>query len=142
MALLAERDAVSDKWVDAGPFRAQLRYLMASGSLTIEDVAALAGISARVADRLMHGRDGRQLRRIVVPAAPARLQLRRLYRAGWDDLAIASRVRGSVPELVELARGSDSCSLLLTVRLTAAAHAVDSLRYRSRLGWRGDRDAA
>ena len=164
MALLAERDAVSDKWVDAGPFRAQLRYLMASGSLTVEDVAALAGISARVADRLMHGRDGRQLRRIspdtarrliqisnqhvqalrriVVPAAPARLQLRRLYRAGWDDLAIASRVRGSVPELVELARGSDSCSLLLTVRLTAAARAVDSLRYRSRLGWRGDRDAA
>jgi hypothetical protein len=164
MALLAERDEVSDRWVDAGPFRAQLRYLMASGSLTVEDVAALAGISARVADRLLHGRDGRQLRRIspdtarrliqisnqhvqalrriVVPAAPARLQLRRLYRAGWDDLAIACRVRGAVPELVELARGSDTCSLLLTVRLTAAARAEDSLRYRNRLGWRGDRDAA
>jgi hypothetical protein len=164
MALLAERDEVSDKWVDAGPFRAQLRYLMASGSLTVEDVAALAGISARLADRLLHGRDGRQLRRIspdtarrliqisnqhvqalrriVVPAAPARLQLRRLYRAGWDDLAIARRVRCAVPELVELACGSDTCSLLLTVRLTAAARAEDSLRYRSRLGWRSDRDAA
>jgi transcriptional regulator with XRE-family HTH domain len=164
MTLLSERDEVSDKWVDAGPFRAQLRYLMASGSLTVEDVAALAGISARLADRLLHGRAGRQLRRIspdtarrliqisnqhvqalrriVVPAAPARLQLRRLYRAGWDDLAIARRVRGAVPELVELARGSDTCSLLLTVRLTAAARAEDSLRYRNRLGWRGDRDAA
>ena len=164
MALLAERDEVSDRWVDAGPFRAQLRYLMASGSLTVEDVAALAGISARLADRLLHGRDGRQLRRIspdtarrliqisnqhvqalrriVVPAAPARLQLRRLYRAGWDDLAIARRVRVAVPELVELARGSDTCSLLLTVRLTAAARAEDSLRYRNRLGCRGDREAA
>ena len=85
--------------------RAQLRYLMASGSLTVGDVAAVAGISARLADRLLHGRDGRPvrrispdtarrliqisdqqvqaLRRIMVPAAPARLQLRRLYRAGW-----------------------------------------------------------
>jgi len=164
MALLTERDEVRDRWVDAGPFRAQLRYLMASGSLTVEDVAALAGISARLADRLLHGRDGRQLRRIspdtarrliqisnqhvqalrriVVPAAPARLQLRRLYRAGWDDLAIARRVRVAVPELVELACGSDTCSLLLAVRLTAAARAEDSLRYRNRLGCRGDREAA
>ncbi len=164
MAVLAKRVEISDNWVDAGPFRAQLRYLMASGSLTLEDVAALAGISARLADRLLHGRDGRQLRRIspdtarrlirisnqhvqalrriMVPAAPARLQLRRLYRAGWDDLAIARRVRGVVPELLELARGADTCSLLLTVRLTAAARAEDSLRYRSRLGSRGDKDAA
>jgi hypothetical protein len=137
---------------------------MASGSLTLEDVAAVAGISARMADRLLHGRDGRPLRRIspdtarrliqisdqhvqalrriTVPAAPARLQLRRLYRAGWDDLAIARRVRAAVPELVELACGADTCSLLLTVRLTAAARAEDSLRYRDRLGWRGDEDAA
>jgi hypothetical protein len=164
MAVLAEQAEASDDWVDAGPFRAQLRYLMASGSLTIEDVAALAGISARLADRLLHGRDGRQLRRIspdtarrliqlsnrhvqalrwiMVPAAPARLQLRRLYRAGWDDLGIANRVRGAVPELLELARGADTCSLLLTVRLTAAARAEDSLRYRSGLGWHGDEDAA
>jgi transcriptional regulator with XRE-family HTH domain len=164
MAVHAKRVEVSDHWVDAGPFRAQLRYLMASGSLTLEDVAALAGISARLADRLLHGRDGRQLRRIspdtarrliqisnqhvqalrriMVPAAPARLQLRRLYRAGWDDLAIARRVRGAVPELVDLARGADTCSLLLAVRLTAAARAEDSLRYRNRLGWRGDKDAA
>jgi transcriptional regulator with XRE-family HTH domain len=164
MAVLAERVEISGHWVDAGPFRAQLRYLMASGSLTLEDVAAVAGISARLADRLLHGRDGRPLRRIspdtarrliqisdqhvralrriMVPAASARLQLRRLYRAGWDDLAIARQVRVAVPELIELARSADSCSLLLTVRLTAAARAEDSLRYRSRLGWRGDEDAA
>jgi transcriptional regulator with XRE-family HTH domain len=164
MAVLAKRVEVSDHWVDAGPFRAQLRYLMASGSLTLEDVAAVAGISARLADRLLHGRDGRPLRRIspdtarrliqisdqhvralrqiMVPAAPARLQLRRLYRAGWDDPAIAGRVRVAVPELVELACGTETCSLLLTVRLTAAARAEDNCRYLNQLGGRGDQDAA
>ena len=164
MAALDKRVEVGDHWVDARPFRAQLRYLMASGSLSVEDVAAVAGISARLARRLLHGRDGRQLRRIspdtarrliqisdqqvqalrriVVPAAPARLQLRRLYRAGWDDLAIAERVHVAVPQLVELASGADACSLLLTVRLTAAARAEDNLRFRSRLGWRSGEDAA
>jgi hypothetical protein len=163
MAARAKQGEVSDHWVDAGPFRAQLRYLMASGALSVEDVAAVAGISARLADRLLYGRDGRPLRRIspdtarrliqisdqhvqalrrtMVPAAPARLQLRRLYRAGWDDLAIAQRVRVAVPELLELAIGRDTCSLLLTVRLTAAARAEDSLRHRNRLGLRDDHAA-
>jgi hypothetical protein len=145
MAGFASRDEATDHWVDAGPFRAQLRYLMASGSLSVDDVAAVAGISARLADRLLHGRDGRPLRRIspdtarrliqisdqhvralpriMVPAAPARLQLRRLYRAGWANLAIAERVGVPAPELAELAAGAETCSLLLTVRLTAAARA-------------------
>jgi hypothetical protein len=129
---------------------------MASGSLSVEDIAAIAGISARLARHLLHGRDGRQLRRIspdtarrliqisdqqvqalrriMVPAAPARLQLRRLYRTGWDDLAIAERVSVAIPELVELASGTDACSLLLTVRLSAAARAEDNIRFRNRLG--------
>ena len=47
MAAPAKRIEVGDHWVDARPFRAQLRYLMASGSLSVEDVAAVAGISAR-----------------------------------------------------------------------------------------------
>jgi hypothetical protein len=155
MEVVAERESATDHWVDAGPFRAQLRYLMASGSLSVDDVAAVAGISARLADRLLNGRNGRPLRRIspdtarrliqvsdqhvqalrriTVPAAPARLQLRRLYRAGWDDLAIAQRVRVAVPELVELAAGAEACSLLLTIRLTATARTTDSLRCRRRL---------
>src|SRR5215217_9008074 len=163
MAMRADSDDVGDQWVDAGPFRAQLRYLMASGSLSVDDVAAVAGISARLADRLLHGRNGRPvrrispetarrliqvsdqhvqaLRRIMVPAAPARLQLRRLYRAGWDDHAIAKRVRVAIPELVELACGTETCSLLLTVRLTAAARAEDTCRYRNQLGGRSDQDA-
>ena len=155
MAALAERQEVCDQWVDAGPFRAQLRYLMASGSLSVEDVAAVVGISARLADRLLRGRNGRPLRRIsldtarrliqvsdqqvqalrriMVPAAPARLQLRRLQRAGWGDLAIAHRLRVAAPEVIELAAGSETCSLLLTIRLTAVARAEDSLRCRRRL---------
>ena len=109
----------------------------------------------RLAERLLHGRDGRPLRRISpdtarrliqisdqhvralrriqVPAAPARLQLRRLQRAGWDDPTIADRVRVAAPELAELAAGAETCSLLLTVRLTAAARAEDSARCRRRL---------
>jgi hypothetical protein len=164
MALVGKNDGLGEQWVDARPFRAQLRFLMASGSLTVDDVAAVAGISARLADRLLHGRDGRPLRRIspdtarrliqvsdqqvqalrriMVPAAPARLQLRRLYRAGLEEPAIAERVRVAVPELVELASGAETCSLLLTVRLTAAARAEDSLRYRSRLCWLAVEDAA
>jgi hypothetical protein len=137
---------------------------MASGSLSVEDIAAIAGISARLARRLLHGRDGRQLRRIspdtarrliqisdqqvqalrriMVPAAPARLQLRRLYRTGWDDLAIAERVRVAIPELVELASGTEACSLLLTVRLSAAARAEDNARFWNRLGCRSGEAAA
>jgi hypothetical protein len=151
MAGLTDCGEATDRWVDAGPFRAQLRYLMASGSLTLDDVAAVAGISSRLADRLLHGRNGRPLRRIspetarrliqvsdqhvqalrriMVPAAPARLQLRRLYRAGWDDHAIAKRVRVAIPGLAELAAGAETCALLLTVRLTAAARAEDSMRF-------------
>ena len=164
MAWRAKGNEVSDQWVDAGPFRAQVRFLMASGSLTVDDVAAIAGISARLADRLLNGRDGRPLRRIspdtarrliqisdqqvralrriMVPASPARLQLRRLHRAGLGDFAIAERVRVAVPELVDLAAGTDTCSLLLTVRLTAAARAEDSARYRDRVGWLAVEDAA
>jgi hypothetical protein len=164
MAALAEHDGVSGQWVDAGPFRAQLRYLMASGSLSVDDVAAIAGISARMADHLLHGRDGRPLRRIspetarrliqisgqhvqalrrtMVPAAPARLQLGRLQRAGWENLAIAERVRVAASELVELAAGVDTCSLLLTVRLTAAARAQDSRRCNRQPAWLPMGDAA
>jgi hypothetical protein len=54
----------SEYWVDAAPFRAQLSYLMASASLSAEEVAEAAGISARLAERLLYGRNGRALRRV------------------------------------------------------------------------------
>ena len=61
-------------WVDAGPFRALLRHLMAVGAMTSDEIAALAGIPARLADRLLNGRNGRPLQRIC-PVTAARLLL-------------------------------------------------------------------
>ena len=156
MAVRTEGPGLAGQWVDARPFRAQLRYLMASGSLTVDDVAAVAGISAQVAERLLHGRDGRPLRRIspdtarrliqishqhvralrriAVPAGQARLQLRRLHRAGWENLGLAERLRVAALELTELAAGAETCSLLLAVRLTAAARAEDGAHVRKLVG--------
>jgi hypothetical protein len=51
-------------WVDAAPFRAQLHHLMGSSALTAAEVAAAAGISARLAEHLAYGRNGRALRRV------------------------------------------------------------------------------
>ena len=74
MAVRAAPDN-SDYWVDAAPFRAQLRYLMASASLSAEEVAAAAGISARLAHRLLHGRNGRALRRVSPDTGRRLIQL-------------------------------------------------------------------
>ena len=135
-----------DGWVDAHPFRAHLWHLMTTTALTTDDIATAAGVPARLAHHLAHGRGGRPLRRIcpdaagrlfaltpqhlaflgrlVVPAAAARLQLRRLRNAGWDDVMIAQRVGGSTADLDRLATSDGTCSQLLTLRLTAAASAV------------------
>ena len=61
-------------WVDAAPFRALLRHLMAAGGMTSGEIAALAGIPPRLADRLLFGRNGRALQRIC-PITAARLLL-------------------------------------------------------------------
>jgi hypothetical protein len=74
MAVRAAPDG-SGFWVDAAPFRAQLRYLMASASLSAEEVAAAAGISARLAHRLLHGRNGRPLRRVSPDTGRRLIQL-------------------------------------------------------------------
>ena len=137
-------------WVDAAPFRAQLRHQMATFALQSDDVAAAAGIPARLAEHLLHGRNGRVVRRISpdtarrllcmsddqlaflgrlrVPSGPARLQLHRLRRSGWDDFAIAERVGVSAPELERLASAATTCTQLLTLRLTAAAQAAVTAR--------------
>jgi plasmid maintenance system antidote protein VapI len=133
-------------WVDAAPFRAQLRHLMSVGGLGSADVATLAGISPGLAARLLHGHRGRTLRRIspdtahrliqltgpsvkslsyiVVPTGMARLQLRRLRRLGWRLSTIADRIGVTTLELDELAGGAETCTARLTVRLTALARAA------------------
>ena len=143
-----------DGWVDAHPFRVHLWHLMSTAALTSDDIATVAGVPARLAHHLAHGRGGRPLRRIspdaagrlfvltpqhlafldrlAVPAAPARLQLRRLRSAGWDDVVIARRVGGSAADLDRLATSESTCSQLLTLRLTAAASAVAAADWRRR----------
>ena len=82
MAVRAASEQVG-YWVDAAPFRAQLHLLMGSTALSAAEVAAAAGISARLAAHLAYGRNGRALRRIS-PETGRRLmalsvpQLRRL----------------------------------------------------------------
>ena len=154
MGRLAVRGDSRVDWVDAAPFRAQIRHLMAAFSLHTEDVAAAAGISARLVEHLVHGRNGRLTRRISpdiarrllrlsddqvrllgrlrVASGPARLQLERLRRAGWDDLSIAVRVGVSTPDLERLATTATTCSQLLTVRLTAAARANEQASWAER----------
>jgi len=164
MERLAVRGDSRVDWVDAAPFRAQIRHLMAAFSLHSEDVAAAAGISAHLAEHLVHGRKGRLTRRISpdiarrllrlsddqvrflerlrVPSGPARLQLEQLRRAGWDDLSIAVRVGVSAPDLVRLATTATTCSQLLTVRLTAAARANELASWAERSDRRADHWAA
>jgi hypothetical protein len=63
MAVRAASEQVG-YWVDAAPFRAQLHHLMGSTALSAAEVAAAAGVSARLAVHLAYGRNGRALRRI------------------------------------------------------------------------------
>jgi len=73
---------VGGYWVDAAPFRAQLRYLMANTSLSAVEVAEAVGISGRLAERLLYGRNGRALRRVSHETG------RLLLRASVDQLRL------------------------------------------------------
>lgn len=148
MAVVKQGD-VEHGWVDAAPFRAHLRYLMSSGSLSAEDVATIAGISPRLAERLLNGHGGRVLRRISpetgrqlmrvtgpdarsvaavrIPARGARLRLHRLLRAGWTVAGLAEHLRASTVALTDLAAGSPECPLLLAIRLTALSREMPDL---------------
>jgi len=87
-------------------------------------------ISPDTARRLLRMSDDQLafLGRLRVPSGPARLQVHRLRRSGWDDCAVAERVGISAPELERLASAATTCTQLLTLRLTAAAQAADTAR--------------
>ena len=160
MAVRAALDEVG-YWVEATPFRAQLHHLMGGTALTAAEVAAVAGISARLAAHLAYGRNGRALRRVsrdtgqrlmalsvaqlrrlrwaTEPAGQARDQLERLRQGGWDDPALAERVGSTPDELAELTAGATTCRRLLAVRLAAAADAQTG-EDGARAPWRTDED--
>ena len=90
MGSLAVRGESRVDWVDAAPFRAQVRHLMAAFSLPIEDVAAAAGIPARLAEHLVYGRNGRPARRISPDTA------RRLLRLSDDQVRFLRPAPGAL----------------------------------------------
>lgn len=67
-----ERQAEGDTWVDAAPFRALVKYLMNTSSLTSAELARSSGISGRLIERLLNGHGGQPLRRIC-PISAVRL---------------------------------------------------------------------
>ena len=138
--------AVTAGWVDATPFRAHVRFLMAVGAISSRDLATLAGVSGLAIDHLLHGRSGRAVRRIstemarrlititagdvrgltwrLVPTDRARAQLVHLRRTGRTDSEIAELARVSATDLADLDAPAGHCSQLTTLRLTTAAQAL------------------
>jgi plasmid maintenance system antidote protein VapI len=139
--------AAAAPWVEAGPFRAHLRHVMAVGDLTATEVATLAGVSPRMAASLLAGRSGRAVRRISpdtarallrvtaadaravrarqVPAEESRLRLRRLLARGTDAADLADQLGVTAEAVSTLAAAtSRSCSALLALRLLALVRAA------------------
>jgi hypothetical protein len=136
----------TDLWVDAAPFRAHLQHLMATGPLTVAEVAVLAGISRPAAEHLLRGRSGRRLRRVSpetarlllavtptrvralrwsgMPADAALEQLSHLRAAGWSDQDLIDRTGLSRVELGDLTTGAAQCTRLTTLRLQVAVEAA------------------
>ena len=141
-------DGLGNQWVDAAPFRALLHHLMAVGRVSASDLAALAGVSRCLVDHLVHGRNGRPVRRISpqtglaliqlenprvqtlrhvrVPAGVAREQLDRLRRAGWSDEGVRQAIGATPLEFASICRWGDLCSELMLVRLRALCRDLDA----------------
>lgn len=135
-------EARDPAWVDAAPFRAHLRHLMAVGALDATEVAVVLGVSTPAVHHLLAGRAGRPPRRIsphtarrlllvraadvralrwsLTPADAARSAAHRLRTAGWSDAALASAVGTTIEEVRRLETGV-RCSRLLAVRLLGLA---------------------
>jgi hypothetical protein len=134
-------------WVDAAPFRAHLKHLMAAGSLDAPEVAVVLGLSTRAVRHLLDGRAGRVPRRIsphtahrllvvraddvrglrwcLTPADAARAALRRLLADGWTTDEVASAVGVGLDVLASL-EDDVRCNRLLAVRLVGLARRLPS----------------
>lgn len=133
------------RWVDAAPFRAHLRHLMAVGRLEAPEVAVVLGLSTRAVQHLLEGRSGRPVRRIspstarrllvvgaddvrglrwhLAPADAPRRSWQRLRAGGWSAEEVASRVGCSLDDLRSLEHGTH-CNRLLAVRLVGLARVL------------------
>lgn len=134
-----EQEAV---WVDATPFRAHVRQLLATG-LTEPVLGRLTGVSVRAVEHLAHGRRGRPVRRICgdtarrllrittlearalrfrpVPVRASRYRLRAMAEAGWTEQLLADDIGVCIRDVQQvLGRGSATCSQLTALKIAAA----------------------
>lgn len=63
------------RWVHAAPFRAHLRHVADETGLPWQVLAVLAGVSVSLADHLLHGRNGRPVRRLAHGSAVRLLEV-------------------------------------------------------------------
>ena len=141
----APRRRRDGSWVDAAPFRAHLKHLMAVGRLEVPEVAVVLGLSTRAVQHLLEGRGGRAVRRIspqtarrllvvraddvrglrwcLTPSTAALASWHRLRASGWSAGEVASRVGFRLDELRALEHGRH-CNRLLAVRLVGLARVL------------------
>lgn len=134
-------------WVEAAPFRAHVRQLIADHRLPWRTVAVLTEVPPRALQLLLHGRGRRPAARIhpmvarrlyqltdegvrlartaLTPAPPTRLLLAMLLRRGWTVEELAVRTRIPLSELGLIVDGRvDHCSRLTAATVKAAAQAL------------------
>lgn len=137
----------TETWVDAAPFRAHVRFLMAEADVSGPVVAALARVQPRAVERLLTGAGERPMRRLSpvvacrlfavtpgllrqsriaeVPAAPVGAALRRLRASGWSLDALAGVLRTEVTTVDDLMGGAvGACPLLLALRVQSVPSLV------------------
>lgn len=148
----ADFDALGDAdddspWVDAAPFRAHVRHLMAETGVAWRTIAVLADVPAPSVEHLLRGRRGRPVLRlhpsiagrlfhltrdVVADASARRLHAGRtqtllqfLVGRGWTIRDIARRSRLPEPELAAIMAGRQTlCSQLLAATVKSAAQAL------------------
>lgn len=140
----------SGDWVDATPFRAHVRHLAAATNLSWRAIALYADVPLLTVHVLLHGRDGRPLRRLAPDIArrllgvhPATLSalttkvtpvtdtadvVRSMLRLGWTTRDIAARctlTQVEVAALADTTQGYTSRRIALVVAAVAAAAGID-----------------
>lgn len=140
-------------WVEAEPFRAHLLHLAESTGLPWQVLALHAGISLSLADHLLHGREGRRVRRLSrasashilavspqdaaalgtvwVRALSTRARAESLVRLGWPRVALAAALDVGPGQLESLLDGGTEWVTRL-VDLRAAWLTAESQQDRHR----------
>lgn len=137
-------------WVDAAPFRAHVRRLIADHRLTWRTVAMLAEVPTPAIGRLVCGRGHRPVARLhpliaerlfhltdeavrvaaiqTAPTTRSRELLSRLVEHGWSIPLLANRAGLPTEELVAICSGAwSSCSQLTEAVIKAVAQALWTL---------------